>query len=163
MSRLFVAAWPDADTVAALRELPGGASGDERRVSPSNWHVTLRFVGEADVAEVAALLDGAPLPRSTALLGPRIERLDRRHAVVPVAGVDALAAAVARATRVVGESNRHPFVGHLTVARLGRGGTSALIGQPFAASFDVDEVALVSSELTASGPIYSIVARFPTR
>jgi 2'-5' RNA ligase len=162
MARLFVAAWPDADTVAALRELPEATSAGERRVSPSNWHVTLRFVGEAHVAEVAALLEGAPLPRSTAVLGPRIERLDRRQVVVPVDGVDLLAAAVRRATIVVGESSRHRFAGHLTVARLGRGGRSDLVGVPFTASFVVAEVALVSSELTASGPVYSTVARFGT-
>jgi 2'-5' RNA ligase len=162
MARLFVAAWPDDDTVAALRGLPGGTSPGERRVSPSNWHVTLRFIGEASVAEVVGLLDGAPLPRSTAVLGPLIERLDRRQVVVPVDGVDLLAAAVVRATRIVGEPARHRFVGHLTVARLGPDGSSGLLGAPFAGSFDVDEIAVVSSELTPEGPIYSTVARLPT-
>ena len=164
MARLFVAAWPDAETSAALHGLPDATSSSgERRVPPTNWHVTLRFVGEADATEVAALLDGAPLPRATALLGPRVERLDRRQVVVPVDGLDLLAAAVTRATKVVGEPARHRFVGHLTVARLGRDGSSGLVGTPFAASFEVDEVALVSSELTPDGPVYSTVARFPTR
>jgi 2'-5' RNA ligase len=163
MARLFLAAWPDADTVAALHALPSTTAAGERRVSPANWHVTLRFVGEAAAGEVAALLDGAPLPRSTAVLGPRIERLDRRQVVVPVEGVDLLAAAVRRATMIVGEPDRHRFFGQLTVARLGRDASSDLVGTPFAASFEVDEVALVSSELTADGPIYSTVARFPTQ
>jgi 2'-5' RNA ligase len=163
MARLFVAAWPDAETVAALHALPQGAAPGERRVAPANWHVTLRFVGDAEAAEVTALLDGAPLPRSTAVLGPRVERLDRRQVVVPVDGVDLLAAAVARATMVVGEPARHRFTGHLTVARLGRDGSSDLVGTPFSSIFEVEQIALVSSELTPDGPVYSTVARFPTR
>lgn len=162
MTRLFVALWPSDSALAALAALPAGDERDVRRVRPENWHVTLRFVGEAEVDELRWLLADAPLPRVTASLGPAIERLGRRQVVVPVDGIDELAHAIHRATIVVGERSERPFVGHLTIARLRPGARTALVGVPISATFDVDEIALVASDLTPDGPSYSTVATFPT-
>lgn len=134
-----------------------------RWVPPENWHVTLRFVGDASPDEVAERLARASLPMATARLGPFVERLDRQQLVVPVAGVDELAAAVVRATDGVGEPARHEFRGHLTVARLRPGASSAVEGTPVDANFEVVEVALVASDLTPAGAVYTTVATFSTR
>jgi len=162
MARLFVAAWPSADVRAALAELPAADEPGVRRVPPQNWHVTLRFVGDADSDHLIALLGRAHLPRAVARLGPAVDRLDARQVVVPVAGVDSLAATVRDATREIGEIDRRPFRGHLTVARTKRGARTALVGVPFDTAFTVDEIAVVGSELTPAGAVYTTLATFPT-
>jgi len=60
------------------------------------------------------------------------------------------------------------FTGHLTVARSKRGRLdasvrAALAGVPFAASFDVDHVDLVASQLSPEGPRYTTLARVSLR
>ncbi len=162
MARMFVAAWPSADVRAALHELPAVNEPGVRRVPPQNWHVTLRFVGDADPDELIALLGHARPPRAVARLGPAVDRLDARQVVVPVAGVDELAAAVRDATREIGEIDRRPFRGHLTVARTKRGARTALVGVPFDATFTVDEIAIVGSELAPTGAVYTTLASLPT-
>lgn len=164
MPRLFLAAWPDASTSDALDGLdrPAGEPG-VRWVRPANWHVTLRFLGDTDAAEVIERCSDAEFPTATARLGPEIERLDRRQIVVPVDGVDVLAATVGRATVDLGEPARRPFRGHLTIARTKPGAVSSVLGRPIDAAFDVDEVALVESDLTSRGAVYTTVATFPTR
>src|SRR5690606_27454237 len=83
--------------------------------------------------ELAALLGRARLPRAVARLGPAVDRLDARQVVVPVAGVDSLAATVRGATREIGGIDRRPFRGHLTVARTKRDARTAPVGVPVAA------------------------------
>ena len=76
------------------RALPGGVPG--RAVVPANWHLTLRFLGDADAGQHRLLveaLEKAPLgPRFPMVLGglgafPRA----RRAAVVWVGVVDGAA------------------------------------------------------------------------
>lgn len=162
MSRLFVAAWPDADTVERLRALDRPDEPGVRWVPESNLHVTLRFLGDADPAAVSHRLADASLPAATAVLGPALERLDGRQVAVPVSGVDALAAAVRSATAEICDHDPRPFRGHLTVARTKQGATSAMLGSAFAATFEVREVALVASELRSTGAVYTTVATFAT-
>lgn len=159
--RLFVAAWPDGSTRDGLAALPRSVEDGVRWVPPENWHVTLRFLGTADVDEVATRLAGADLPAVRAELGPAIEWLGTQL-VVPVSGVDDLAAAVALATADVGELPRHRFRGHLTVARTRRHATSAMAGLPCTGGFDVADIALVRSELLPDGASYTTIATFPT-
>ena len=161
MDRLFVAAWPDDSTTEALRELPRPDERGVRWVLEENWHVTLRFLGACDTAAVAARIAATTLPRCTARLGPAVEWLGPQL-VVPVAGVDALAAAVHDATAGIGDLPRARFRGHLTVARARRAATSIVVGHPVEGWFDVHEVALVRSELTPDGARYTTVATFPT-
>lgn len=161
LHRLFVAAWPDADTRARLAELPHPDEPGIRWVPPANWHVTLRFLGTAEPDEVAERLADTTLPGATARLGPAIDRLGPQL-VVPVAGVDELAAAVAAATDDLGEPARLPFRGHLTVARTKRRATSTTVGTPVAARFEVGAITLTRSELLPDGARYSTVAAFAT-
>ena len=97
MPRLFVAALPDRAAVDVLRLLPSSDEPGVRRVPEPNWHVTLRFLGEADMDEVTRAVRGIDAASCRAVLGPNVERLGERQIVVPVAGVNELAAAVLRA------------------------------------------------------------------
>ena len=160
MTRLFVAVWPPAHVVDALAGLVPARPG-LRPVPPHQLHVTLRFLGDADAGEVVARLDGVALAAATAVLGPAIRRLGPSAVVVPVSGLDALAAAVRDATGDLGEP-AGPFRGHLTLARLRRGTRrDDLVGRPVGGSFDVDEVLLVDSTLGQHGPDYAVVGRWP--
>ena len=163
MTRLFVAAWPDAATGERFRALDRLDAPDVRWVPDENRHVTLRFLGEADPATAIELLSAASLPTATAVLGPTVERLGSRQIVVPVAGVDELAASVRSATAVIGDGDPRPFRGHLTIARTRDGEAANVVGVPITARFKIDEVALVASDLQPSGAVYTTLATFPTR
>lgn len=133
-----------------------------QRIRPQNWHVTLRFVGNADVAAVTERLAAVELPTAEAVLGPAVERLGRNHLVIPVAGLEELAVVVTTATSGLGRPPRPRFVGHLSIARTRREAPSSLVGMPFTAAFAVREIALVSSEPTPAGSEYTTVATFAT-
>jgi 2'-5' RNA ligase len=162
MARLFVAAWPTPGVAELLAEFDRPNEPGVRWIPRENWHITLRFIGDAAIDEIASRLGEAALPRSVAQLGPAIGRLGRRQLVIPAAGVDALAAAVRTATAGIGHVDRHRFRGHLTVARLPPNTESAVAGQPIRGEFEIAEVALVTSELLATGAVYRTVASFPT-
>jgi len=131
-----------------------------RWTAPEQWHVTLRFLGEVDTADVAAAraaFEGIRVAgRVTAQLGPATARFGRRVLHVPVAGLEKLATATVAATGGVGRPPDHrPFTGHLTLARAGdRRGVDlrALAGVPLAGSWTVGEVTLVASRLGGAGP-----------
>jgi 2'-5' RNA ligase len=162
MPRLFVAAWPDARTSAALRALPRPDEPGIRWIPASNLHITLRFIGDASTDDVVHLLRDVALPRPIAALGPTVERLGPRLLVLPARGVDELAHVVRAATIDIGAPDDRSFRGHITVARTKRGARSTAVGVPFAVTWTVDEVVLVASVLSPAGPIYTTVASFPT-
>lgn len=162
MARLFVAVWPPQHVVEELVALPRKDQRGARFVRPENWHVTLRFLGAADPDEVAAALDGADLPAAHARVGPGVDVLAERALVVPVGGIDALAAAVVGATAALGEAPRKRFVGHLTIARLKRHAQMPkALGTMIEAAFDVAEIALVQSRLDPAGARYETLATWP--
>jgi 2'-5' RNA ligase len=160
-SRCFVAALPDAATVEVLRSLPRPSEHGVRWVPEENWHVTLRFIGDADVESIRGILADTRLPAAVASLGPQVEELGGQI-VVPVDGVDALAHAVRAATAPFVDEQQRTFRGHLTIARTRRDATSSLLGTPVAVRFDVHQVALVESDLRPDGAVYTTVATFPT-
>jgi 2'-5' RNA ligase len=161
--RLFVAAWPPADVVADLERLPRAPSPGVRWVRPEHWHVTLRFLGDAEPERVAARLRATRLPRSEAVLGPVVSRIGRSTVALPTAGLDALAAAVVSATADLGTPpDPRPFRGHLTLARLRHRAACGVAGARLTARFAVDEVVLIDSTLGADGPTYAVVTRVPT-
>jgi len=162
MVRLFVAAWPNVDVLRRVGLIPRPAEPGVRWVSEQNWHITLRFIGDAGADEVADRLAAADHPTATARLGPALEPLGQRQLVIPVHGVDALARSVRSATAGVGKTDRRPFRGHLTIARLGPSAHSTVVGHPIQAQFEIDEIALVTSDLQSDGAVYTTVARFPT-
>lgn len=178
--RLFVAVVPPDDVLDRLASLRRPARPGVRWTRREQWHVTLRFLGEVDEAAVPALvaaLDAAPLdaappaaaavpaaappaaPPAAAVLGPRVAALGRRVVQIPVAGLDDLAAAVTAATATVGRPPEpRPFRGHVTLARVARGGLRDLVGEPVAATFPVVDVRLVHSRPGGrGGPVYADV------
>jgi len=163
MVRLFVAAWPTTDALRTLALIPRPTGPGVRWVPEESWHITLRFLGEVEAVEVADRLAGADLPRATARLGPAIEQLGQRQIVVPVDGVDTLAGAVRSATEGIGGNDRRPFRGHLTIARLRPNARSPVAGRAVDAEFEIEEIALVSSDLQPDHAVYTTLARFPTR
>lgn len=165
MSRLFLAVWPPDELAEGLRGLPRKERPGIRWVPPDNWHVTLRFLGDADAHEIADRLDHVTLPAAAARYGPAIDLMWQRTIVVPVGGLDALAESAARATAGLGDQPpQRRFVGHLTVARVKRGKPIPdVIGLPVAATDDVTTVALVASTLRPTGAEYDTIASWPTR
>ena len=160
MARLFVAALPTGAVIDRLRALPRPDEEGVRWVAETNWHVTLRFLGETDADEAVALLGRLEAPSCRATLGPAAERLGDRQIAVPVAGVDELAAAVRTATSAIGPPPSRPFVGHLTIARTKPAASSSALGVEIRAEFDVTEVALMASDLRSTGATYTTLATF---
>jgi RNA 2',3'-cyclic 3'-phosphodiesterase len=156
--RLFVAVRPPDEVLDVLAGLQRVERQGVRWTTRDQWHVTLRFLGEVeDPAPVAAALDEASLAACSAEAGPRVAVLGR-NVVVPVAGVEALAVGVIDATRGFGApAERRRFRGHLTMARVSRGRTGGLVGEPIGVRFPVDDVRLVRSHLGAGGARYEDV------
>lgn len=164
MTRLFVAVWPSDEVLDLLSDLERPKDQGVRWMPLGNLHVTMRFLGDADIDDVTDALDAVLLPHATAVVGPAIDVRAERSLMLPVAGVDDLADTVQRATRRLGtERERRQFVGHLTMARLARHARPARsVGVRFGATFEVEEVALVASTLTDDGAVYETVATWPT-
>lgn len=117
---LFVAVWPSTACVEAVRALPCPDVEGIRWEPVGLEHVTLRYVGTADPADVASALRRHPLQAATAHLGPAVELLGASVVCVPVGGLDGLAAAVIAATGHLGDPvPERDFVGHVTLGRLG--------------------------------------------
>jgi len=152
MSRLFVAVeLPDDVRHGLDAALPRPAAPGVRWVPPHQWHVTLRFLGEADEEQATEALSSLRAEPATAVLGPRVSRLGRDVVCLPVAGLDELAGRVRATTTGVGEPPGRPFVGHLTLARLRHRAACGLAGTAVDATFPVDEVVLVRSTLHPDG------------
>ena len=163
MARLFIAVWPPASVIEQLDALPRPDQPGVRWVPPSNWHITLRFLGEAEATDVQARLAGASVPAATAMFGPAVRRLGRSALVVPVAGLERLAVVVTAATADIGDPpGTRSFDGHLTLARLRPGSRGDVAGAPIDAKCPVTEVVLVRSELSSDGATYHVVDRWST-
>jgi len=162
---LFVAVWPPEDVVERLTSLDRPDRPGVRWTDRRQWHVTLRFLGRADVDQAGRALRGVGAPEAPveAVMGPTVGHLGPRVLHVGVSGLDGLAATVTSATAGVGEpAEARPFVGHLTLARVARSArvdVDSLTGQPIAAAWPVTEVCLVESRLSSAGATYETVAR----
>ncbi len=160
MARLFVAVWPPPEVVSLLAGLPRYPLAGARWTTERQWHVTLRFLGAVDQRVAAAALDRVRASRCTAVLGPGPQRLGSSVLVVPVAGLEALAAAVEAAMDGIGPPPGHPYRGHLTLARAGKGALPRL-DAPVAAQWEVDRVTLVESQLHPAGARYETIHERP--
>ncbi|MCC5952583.1 MAG: RNA 2',3'-cyclic phosphodiesterase [Acidimicrobiia bacterium] len=158
--RLFVAAWPPPDVLDEVEALEPPEEPGVRWTTRAQWHVTLRFLGRCEPEDATAALevlaDHPGAVSTEARMGPEVSRLGRSVICLPVAGLDALAAAVRDVTASVGEPpDPRPFTGHLTLARLRGRVACGLAGRPFQAAFQVREVALVASDLHPDGARYA--------
>jgi len=163
--RLFVAVRPPAAVVEQLAALDRRDEPGVRWVPRSQWHVTLRFLGEADLVGASAALAALPAAAASlarpivAELGPAVSRLGRSVVCVPVRGLDALAATVGEVTAGVGDPpDPRPFAGHLTLARLRGRAACGIAGAPISATFEVGAVELVRSTLGPGGATHEVVA-----
>ncbi|MFM8863113.1 MAG: RNA 2',3'-cyclic phosphodiesterase [Acidimicrobiia bacterium] len=162
MERLFVAVWPPADIIEQLRSLPRKDQRGVRFIDPENWHITLRFLGDVSIESAGAALDLLDAPAAIARLGPGVDLLGGRNLIVPVAGLDFLAADVRKCTGEVGEPDEHPFRGHLTIAKVKpRSTLPSAMGAFVDLTFTVHEVALVSSRLHPDGARYTTLETWP--
>jgi 2'-5' RNA ligase len=160
--RLFVAVIPPPDVLDVLANIPREPQPHVRYTTREQWHVTLRFLGEADIAQASAALERVDARSVEASLGPRVERLGRTVAMVPCAGLDEIAAAVLRATADIDHPiEARPFVGHLTIARMKNARGCPASGFAVAATFTVSEVHLVRSLLASDRARYEVVATRP--
>ena len=163
-ARLFVAAMPTAEVLDAVAALPRADGTGVRWTTRGQWHVTLRFFGSAPIDEVRAAFARVSARAAVATAGPGVALLGSRVVQLPVRGLEELAAAVAVATQDLGEPpDPRPFQGHLTLARLRRGASCALVGTPFAAAFPVRELYLMRSELLRGGARHSELGRLDLR
>jgi RNA 2',3'-cyclic 3'-phosphodiesterase len=153
MTRLFVAVWPPEDVIEVLERLPRYPLAGARWTTHPQWHVTLRYLGAADVGVTTEAFESLEADKCTAVLGPRARPINPSALVVPVAGLDNLATAVERAMAGIGRPAPYPYRGHLTLARAGNGALPRLDVE-VVAHWPVDEVALVESHLHPSGATY---------
>ena len=157
--RFFVAVIPPADVLDLLATIPRDPRPDVRYTTREQWHVTLRYLGDADIGEASAAMERVDAPVAAAVLGPTVERLGRNVAMVPCAGLDDIAAAVRGATADMEHpmDDARPFVGHLTIARMKNARRCPATGFAVAAEFPVSEVHLVRSHLSRDGARYEVV------
>ena len=161
-----------SDVVDALRKRTDGDA--VRWVRAENLHVTLRFLGNVASERLS------PLTREVAAelqsVAPFALRLDavqafpspRRPRVValglsPFEPIADLAAAVERGVVAAGfEPEARPFRAHLTLGRVrGRYALPDEVPAPPPSPFEVGEIALFTSDLSPSGPSYTLLERFP--
>jgi RNA 2',3'-cyclic 3'-phosphodiesterase len=164
MARLFVATWPPPAVLDLLADLPRADQPGVRWTSRDQWHVTLRCLGEADADAVLAALQpvGAQCAPAHVTMGPRVGRLGRGVLIVPVAGLERVAAEAIRATAGIGKPPEpRPFLGHLTLARLKSAPACGLTDRVVRATWTATEIALVQSVLHPHGARYSTVAVVP--
>lgn len=166
--RLFVAVWPPAEVVEALRALPRPALERLRWTTSDQWHVTLLFLGQVDDLDGArralGRVEAGSLGPAVAKAGPATATLGPGVLCLPVGGLGPLAKAVAGAMAEMGQPEDRPFRGHLTLARRqGRARTSlaSLAGAALAVSWPVDAVTLVGSETHPAGARYRVLESLP--
>lgn len=141
-----MAAYP-ADAVRdELLRLDRAPTPGVRWTPPEQWHVTLRFLGDADEEAAAEALARVDHPGVDALLGPTVTLLGESVVIAPVAGLEPLASMVSAAMETIAESaSDHGFVGHLTLGRLGAGATCELLETPVSGRWRCTGIALVRS------------------
>ena len=134
-----------------------------RWTTPAEWHVTLAFLGDVDPGQVASALAGLAHPPATARFEAKVGRLGRDALVVPVAGLDLLAAEVRRCVGGLAQRSfdGRAFHGHLTLARVKRPGACSLTGEVLEGEWRVNEVTVVGSRLHPDGPRYTVTATIP--
>jgi len=189
MRAFFAVDLPDslAQPVADAQAPFAGAPGVDP-VDPEQAHVTLKFLGDIgesgdgtapSLSDVVAAGERAVDRAGVAPFEVEVAGLgvfpSREYVSVVWAGIDrggddlaALHEAVEAETTALGvDPADHDFTPHVTSARVENATGAEAVRDaldaeaPEVGTFGVDEVRLVESTLTASGPEYEVVERFP--
>ena len=162
MPRLFLAVFPPPDVIVQLSQIDRPEVDGLRWTNREQWHITLRFMGEAESEGVEDSLRGFQGSASTVRLGPASRRLGSRALVLPAAGLDQLAAELQTRTESIGQPpDRRPFTGHLTLARARKRVPNTVVGQSFAEDFRATHIWLVESQLHPDGARYTQLSQWP--
>ncbi|MCY3910416.1 MAG: RNA 2',3'-cyclic phosphodiesterase [bacterium] len=162
MARLFLAVFPPPRVIDRLGELERPVVEGLRWTGREQWHITLRFLGEAEQGDVEDSLQGFRGSASRVRVGPASRRLGSKVLVLPADGLSELAAVVGARTAAVGQPlDRRDFTGHLTLARARKRVPGTLVGLPFDAQFQATELWLVSSQLHPDGARYTRLTPWP--
>jgi 2'-5' RNA ligase len=172
MPRLFTAiALPDAVTAALAALQPAPATG-VRLVAPAQMHVTLHFIGEAEIAHVAGLLQQVamqPCELTLSGVGEFGKGTVLWAGVRSESGLWQLHAAIGRALTAGGIAvESRPWHPHVTLARckphVPRQLVTAFLERHAAfhlPPLTADRFALYSSTSTPHGPLYRVERWFP--
>ena len=176
MPRLFVAIDPSAPVRDALTRISHGVPG-AKWVAPEQFHLTLRFIGEADnrlCDEIAEALGDVEAPAFRLALDGVGHFPLRGAPRVLWAGVNDGAALgrlhdrIETRLRLIGIApDRRKFAPHVTLARLKQAPLVkvrdylALHGAFTSEDFPVTEFHLYSSHLGAAGTIHRVEASYP--
>ncbi|MGD0761718.1 MAG: RNA 2',3'-cyclic phosphodiesterase [Roseiarcus sp.] len=175
MPRLFTGLRVPASSVAALASARGGVYG-ARWVEPSDYHITLRFIGDVDlhaardVAETLAAIRRPPVRVS--FLGLSWFGADKPRAIVakikPTAPLIELQGEHERRLRRIGlPPEPRNFTPHVTLARLRSVSAAAVAdylsarGALVAPAFEASRFVLYSARESVGGGPYVVEAAFP--
>jgi 2'-5' RNA ligase len=162
--RLFFALWPDGEVVAQLAGVAANLALDNSaRVPPSNFHLTLAFVGEVPRSRLAALREIGEAQRAPCFTS-QIDAIEYwRESRVVVARAQQLPAAMLRLWmnlhKDLGLSCGTPFLPHVTLARKV---TQAPVPQVMSAFlWHATSFSLILSETGRIASAYTVVDTWP--
>ncbi len=155
--QLYVAVLPPTEIIETIDALPTKAQRGVRYTKRDHWHIALQWLGTAKSADALDALAEMDASAADVTLGPEVSLLGNRVVIIPVAGLDNMAAAAAVSFGDVGEPRPgREFTGHLTIARL-KGAPLRdpslvpILGAAISAEFRASTVVVVSTEMTADG------------
>lgn len=169
-ARVFFALWPAPELAARLAAVARERAGRGRPTRAETVHLTLAFIGDVPESRLPELVEAAGRVRA-APCALQIDRLGHwRHNRLLWAGCSApppalaeLVAGLLRELRAAGfavADAERAFVPHLTLVR-----KLALpppdLGLPETLFWECRDFVLVRSRLSAAGPDYQRLARFP--
>ncbi len=166
--RLFFALWPPPKVLDTLKQTQSLLEiKDGKPVSPTNFHITLLFLGDIPEDQISALKSlaaEAPFEPCEVLLD-RVEHWVRPAVVCLVAtqtppALDNLVETMKKGLRPLGvKTEKRPFRPHLTLARKVK---KRMVGHPIdPIHWPVRDFVLVASELNRGGSRYRIIGRWP--
>ena len=182
--RLFVSVDLPAEFAAPIAELQAELSDASGLTftDPQQAHITLKFLGDVDPdrrpeldEELAAAIDAAAVGPFTVRYGGLGVFPDLDYISVVWLGVEDGSDTLTRLHKAIEdrmtamgfEPESHEFTPHVTIARMEHAGGKALVQdivrerEPTIGESQVESVRLTESSLTADGPVYSTVERFP--
>ncbi|RLG17327.1 RNA 2',3'-cyclic phosphodiesterase [Nanoarchaeota archaeon] len=147
-----------------IEEFKKWVRGRVKFVEKKNLHLTLRFLGDVDPNQVMKALEDVEFKPFTAKLEgigffPN-ERFIRVIWIGVGKGSEEIEKLHEEIERRLGRDER--FVPHVTIARA-KGRVEVLKREFSSDEFEVSSFSLFRSTLTPKGPIYEVIASFPTR